>query len=489
MKINEKFLYEIWKEKNFKDELYTSDSEKIEVIDTGTENRDNGGPDFQNARIKIGNITYHGDIEIDSHHSDWKAHGHFLNKNYNKIILHVVLSKENFQPFVYTREGRKVPSICLTDFTRDSYSEVIKNAITNERKNRVYIMPCHGLNDVVTEDEKLKFLFELGAERFQKKSAKIYNRLKEILYLKNMNVREPVVKYDFDSDFKNIKYSSKDFSDQLIWQQLMYEMIFEALGYSQNKDIMVKLAKAVNIGFLTKFKNESDFKFIIESALLNVSGMIPDKIKFPDEETAEYARSLMEKWNQIKNQYDGITFDNTQWHYFKLRPHNFPTIRIAGGTRITSKIILGPLINQLIHLFENENKFNKIISELRNLLIVESEGFWKYHYVFDKEASEELKYFIGLSRADEIIINVVLPVLMLYFEIFQNDESARRAKKLFLQYNQNSSNRLVNQVGKTLKINKHINQSVYYQGAIEIFRNYCVKEKCLECKIGKRIFD
>jgi hypothetical protein len=489
MKIHEKFLYEIWKEKNFNTDLLTNNSEKIEIIDSGTENKDLSGPDFLNARVKIGNITYQGDIEIDSWHSDWKSHGHFLNKNYNKLILHVVLSKDRFQPYVYTRDGRKVPSICLTDFIRESFNELIKEAIYKERKGRMFDMPCTGLNDVVSEDDKLKFLFELGTDRFKKKSAKLFSRLKEILYLRNMNVREPVVKYDFGEEFRNLKYSAKDFSTPVIWQQLIYELFFEALGYSKNKDIMLKLAKAVNIEFLLKFVDDAEYSKVIESTLFNVSGLIPDDPKFPDEETSEYVRSLIEKWNEIKTSYDGITFEKEQWHFFKLRPQNFPTLRIAGGARLAGKIVKGPLISKFIDLFENENRFNKLTAELRNSIIVEADGFWKNHFVFDKSSKEELKYFIGLSRADEIIINVILPVMMLYFEIFQNDESARRAKKLYIQYSQKSSNRLVNQVGKTLNVKEHINQSVYYQGAIEIFRNYCVKDRCLECNIGKKVFE
>ena len=489
MKIHEKFLYEIWKEKNFSSDLQTTDLEKIEIIDPGIENKDLSGPDFLNARVKIGNITYQGDVEIDNWHSDWKSHGHFLNKNYNKLILHVVLSKDRFQPYVYTRDGRKVPSICLTDFTRDSFKELIQDAISRERKNRIFDMPCTGLNDIVGEEEKLKFLFDLGTERFKKKSSKLFNRLKEILYLRNMHVREPVVKYDFGEEFRNLKYSAKDFSDPVIWQQLIYELFFEALGYSKNKDIMLKLAKAVNIEFLTKLVDNEDYKQVIESALFNVSGLIPESSSFPDEETTAYIRSLIEKWNEIKSSYDGITFGSEQWHFFKLRPQNFPTLRIVGGARLAEKIVKGPLITKFINLFETENRFNKLTAELRNLIIVEADDFWKNHFVFDKSSKDELKYFIGLSRADEIIINVILPVMMLYFEIFQNDESARRAKKLYLQYSQKSSNQLVNQVGKTLNIKEHINKSVYYQGAIEIFRNYCVRDRCLECKIGHKVFE
>jgi len=112
-KIHEKFLSEIWKKQNFSKSLFTQDGQKVEIIDSGMENNELGGPDFKNARIKIGNLTYFGDVEIDSFHSDWKAHGHSINKKYNKVVLHAVLDENTFQPFVFTQEGRKIQSICL----------------------------------------------------------------------------------------------------------------------------------------------------------------------------------------------------------------------------------------------------------------------------------------------------------------------------------------------------------------------------------------
>ena len=80
MKIKEKIVYEIWKDGTFRETLTTSDLQAIEVVDSGTQNKDLAGPDFLNARIKFGNITYLGDIEIDSKHSDWKSHGHYFDK-------------------------------------------------------------------------------------------------------------------------------------------------------------------------------------------------------------------------------------------------------------------------------------------------------------------------------------------------------------------------------------------------------------------------
>ena len=82
-KVHEKFLYELWKNQSFTSDLSTKDGQSIDIIDTGVENNELGGPDFKNARIKIGNITFMGDVEIDSFYTDWRTHGHNLNKKYN----------------------------------------------------------------------------------------------------------------------------------------------------------------------------------------------------------------------------------------------------------------------------------------------------------------------------------------------------------------------------------------------------------------------
>jgi hypothetical protein len=147
------------------------------------------------------------------------------------------------------------------------------------------------------------------------------------------------------------------------------------------------------------------------------------------------------------------------------------------------------LIKNFIDLTQLENSTKKITNYLRNIIIVNGKGYWKNHFTFDKVAKEDLKYFIGLSRADEIIVNVILPVLSLYFEIFSEQDAARNIRNLYINYTQKSSNQLVNQVGETLNLTSLKKKSVYYQGMIELFRIYCVKEKCLECKIGEKVFN
>ena len=167
MSINEKIIYEIWKEGKFKKELTVDDSQKIEIIDPGTHNKDSAGPDFLNARIKFGNITYLGDVEIDTWHSDWKTHGHFFDKKYNKVILHIVISREKHQPFVFCKDGRKVHSICILDFVDENIHTALIDAVKAEKQNRKFEMPCFGRNDAVHKKEKLDFLFRAWCRKIQ----------------------------------------------------------------------------------------------------------------------------------------------------------------------------------------------------------------------------------------------------------------------------------------------------------------------------------
>ncbi len=488
IKIPEKFLYEIWKDQNFARNLTTRDGQVIQVIDVGSENKEVGGPDFKGARIKIGNITYMGDIEIDSFYTDWKSHGHSINKKYNKVILHAAFNNDAKKSFVYTSEGRKVQSISLCEFLKNDIISIIQKALLSEKRNKINKMPCTEVNKEVSEDQKLDFVFNLGVKRFKDKQEKMLERLKELSYLRDMNLKEPVIKYELDEKFYNRTFTKKDFSHPAIWQQLIYESVFEALGYSKNKEIMKALAKTVIIDFYGGIKNKDDFIICAESVLFNVGGLVPDPAEIKDSETLEYVRTIVEKWNALKNGYDRNLFNAAQWHFSKLRPQNFPTIRLAGGARLVHKILHGNLIEEAIDRTEKITNITKLTNALRSLFIVKGEGYWKYHYVFDQKAKEPLKYFLGASRADEILVNIILPILSIYFEIFDKKELSQRIIKVYLNFYQKSENNLVNEIASTLKLRDAWKRSVLYQGMIELFRNFCSREKCLECEIGKKVF-
>lgn len=488
IKYFEKFLYEIWKEKKFETELLTSEGEKISIIDSGHQNKELGGPDFLNARIKIGNITYCGDVEIDSFYSDWRNHGHNINKKYNKVILHAALNHDSNNSFVYTQEGRKVQSIPLEKFLVKDLRNSIQEAILKERDNRINKMPCIEINDIVEKKQKLDFLFDLGIARFKRKCEKNFERLKELKYLKELNLKEPVVKYSLDENFYNKTFTADDFKDAELWKQLFYEQVFEALGYSKNKKEFLRLATYADYPFIKKTIMNENCIHQIEAVLFNAAGVIPDQSSIYDEVTLQYIKELKEAWVEIKQHYDSETMNLEDWHFYKLRPPNFPTIRIAGGVVILYRMIKENLVSNIIKDFRESNLKN-IVKNLRAKIIVKSDGYWKKYYNFGQMIKNETKYFIGLSRADEIIINVILPYAYIYFDLFGEKDLTKKVLKLYMNYFQNSENNLVLEVSSTLMLDNAERRSVLSQGMIELFRSYCSKAKCMECMIGKSVFN
>jgi hypothetical protein len=488
-KISENILYDIWKKQSYKSSLKTIDGDDISVLDVGTHCSDDPGPDFKNARIRIGNLTYVGDIEIDSDYSDWKSHGHNIDNKYSKVILHVTLFNKGGYGYVYTRDGRKVPSICLSEVVDKKFLYIVSPKVNNEREEQNSNLKCHSVIDTLATDVKEKYLQKLGIERFDKKCKKVYSRLKELQFLKELGIHEPVVSYELSHEFHDKAFVHSDFNSKEIWQQLFYEMIFEALGYSKNKNQMVLLAQAANLKFLSKIEKDGILTEKYEAALLFISGIISSKNIGTEQHSREYYERIFLHWQSINPFYDGKYLDETIWHFFRMRPQNFPTIRIAGGARLIKELLNNNLIGLVAKKIIEIHNLTVLINSLRSVFVIKSEGFWKDHYVFDQNAGTEIKYFVGASRSDEIIVNVVLPFFSVYFEVFGNPAASKKILKLFSIYEQRAENHIISEVAESLRFSDHIKKTVYSQGMIELFRNFCSKNKCLECELGKILFN
>ncbi len=489
IKIPENLLYDIWQKQSYKSPLKTETGDDISILDVGSRNEDLAGPDFKNARLRIGNLTFVGDIEIDCNYSDWKAHGHNIDNKYNSVILHASLINKNQQSYVYTRNGRKVPSICFSNFIEKQLIENLKLNMTEEKNEVAGKLKCSSSAASVLYEIKEKFISKLGVERFHKKCNKIYDRLKELQFLNELNIREPVIAYELTSQFHERKFQHKDFVKKEIWQQLFYELIFEALGYSKNKAQMVELAQSANINFLQKIETDGVLVDKYEALLLYISGLVKKPDKISNKDSKNYIERIMLNWNSVKPFYDGKFMDESSWHFFRLRPQNFPTIRIAGGARLIKEILHGNMMNNVAKKITEIHNLTVLINSLRSLFVIKSDGFWKTHFVFDQVTNGDIKYFVGATRADEIVVNVILPFFAIYFEIFGNPQLTKKILKVYSIYQQRSENQIIIDVANSLQLNDQTHKTVLAQGMIDIFRNYCSKNKCLECEIGKTIFN
>ncbi|PJA96489.1 MAG: hypothetical protein CO129_06310 [Ignavibacteriales bacterium CG_4_9_14_3_um_filter_34_10] len=486
-RIAEKLLQDIWRTQNFTSKLKTFEGEELTVIDPGELNYENAGPDFINARIKIGNFLFSGDIEIDKDYNNWKSHGHNINAKHNKVILHACLTNLHNQFYVYSKDGRRITSICIKPFIDQSLLGNINPDLNVV--NEASFIKCNFYADLIDFETKKKFLAKLGIDRFNRKSQKYLQRLKELAYLKSLSINEPVIKYQMHPNFENKQFQSNDFMDRELWEQLFYEIIFEALGYSKNKNEMIKLSQYANVKFLKKLGKGPETNKLFESALLNISGLVPkDKDEKVNGEFG-YINELKNDWNKIVPIYDGETMFESEWQFLKLRPQNFPTLRIAGGSRIVYDILYNNLIGLISKKISEIYNFDVLTKSIRSLFIVKSRGFWKNHFVFKQKSNIEIKYLVGISRADEIMINVVLPFFSLYFEIFNRRELSKKILKIYSNYYQSSENKIVSEVADSLEVSDLLKKSIYAQGVLELFRNFCSKKKCEECEIGKIVFN
>lgn len=487
-KVKESVLYEVWKNQNFKNHLKTFDGEDIKVLDPGVLNEDQAGPDFKNARIRIGNLTYVGDIEIDTSYNDWKSHGHNIDIKYTRVILHASLFNKNNLNAVYTRDGRKVNSICLLNLIDKNILKDYSERAEESTHENFSSLKCHSAGSDLKTDLIEKVLYQFGIERFEKKCKRIYARLKELQFLKELNIKEPVISYDLNQQFQERKFQYNDFSSKEIWQQLFYELIFEALGYSKNKTQMMELAQNANLKFLSKIEKDGVILDKYEAMLLHIGGLMQNSSANKEAASKEYIDRMNIHWTSLRALYDGKLMEETQWHFFKLRPQNFPTIRIAGGVRLLFDLLHKDLIKTLVRKITEIHNLSVLTNSLRSIFIVKGEGFWKNHYVFDQKSNSEIKYFIGASRADEILVNVVLPFMAVYFEIYGNQQLVKKVFKMYSTYEQKSENQIVNDVSKSLNAATQVKKTIFAQGMIELFRNYCSKGRCLECEIGKLVF-
>ena len=167
-KLHEHTLYEIWKSQNFVNPPKTITGEEILILDAGIYNNDTAGPDFKNARIRIGNLTFVGDIEIDCNYSDWKIHGHHIDNKYSKVILHAAFLNKNKHAFVYTRDGRKINSICLSELLEKTFVENLFETKESNEHNDSNNLRCHFSLNKISQEQKEKYLYQLGASRFEK---------------------------------------------------------------------------------------------------------------------------------------------------------------------------------------------------------------------------------------------------------------------------------------------------------------------------------
>lgn len=360
----EDILHYVWKFRLFEKPLVTIDGQAVEVIDVGIPNT-NEGPDFFNAKIKIDDKVWAGNVEIHLSSSDWNKHGHQTNKNYNSVILHVV---EKSTGVVYNERGQQVPQ-CVITFPlhiKDSYEFLIHSSAD---------IPCCNYIGDMESLHITSWMNNLLVERIERKT----NRIGELLQQYNNS-----------------------------WDEVFYILLSRNFGFGLNSDSFERLALSLPLRYIQK---QGDNLVQIEAMLFGQAGMLDEEAYIDD-----YYSLLKKEYEFLKNKYDLAPLESYTFRKLRSRPTAFPHIRIAQ---------LAALLHHSHGLFAKIIGCEDI-GRIRLLFHHNASEYWQTHYIFGGTSSRKSKY-LGDASLDIILINTVAPILFIYGRSIDSEEHCERA--------------------------------------------------------------
>ena len=416
--MKEDFLHYLWKFKNFNTRtLKSTTGELITIIHVG-QYLEQAGPDFFNAQIIIGNQKWAGNVEIHLKSSDWYAHHHEKDSAYENIILHVVWEHD---VEIYRSDNSVVPVLALKEFVS---SETIANYNSlRSTKSWIYCeKQLADLDDFLLSNWQERLFFE----RLERKSKPIF----ELLHQTNSD-----------------------------WESVLFYLLAKNFGLNTNGESFFKIASSIPFSIIRK----EGFELAnIEALLFGNAGLLDS-----DKED-QYFSDLKFRYYYLLQKYQLEKPIIAPVQFFKLRPDNFPTIRLS----------------QLAALYHSQqNLFSKIIQLNSALAIyqffeVSASSYWSSHYQFDKESPKKKK-LMSKSFIDLLIINTILPIQFAYSQSLGKENSEDLIQLLVaISPEKNSIIDKFKSFGITSK------NAFETQSLLQLKKEYCNKSKCLECAIG-----
>jgi len=423
--MNEAFLSFIWKFRLYNPQLISTSGESITVIATG-EPHTNSGPDFFNARIQIGSTLWAGNVEIHTRASDWYRHSHQLDDAYTNVILHVVYEADadiilNDQRVVATLEIKRF----LKPEVHIQYFELTHSA---------YPIPCSQSIAEVPEITMRAWLDRMLVERLEQRADTIQEAL---------------------------RVSGNDY------EQAFYQVLAGGFGFHINTLPFTMLSRILPYKLLRKHSGDIH---VCEALVYGQAGMLNEL----SEEIIEdaYYRELKSHYKFLSGKYKLLPLETHLWKFLRMRPVNFPTIRLSQFTELITTL------PTLFGSFLDTSSANDCLA----LLNVKASVYWDTHYVFGKPTPGKQKR-MGRESAAVLIINTVAPFLFMYGKWLGEEAHCRKALNLITSLPA-ENNRIIQEWKRA-----GLNCSSAYdtQAAIGLYKNYCIKKNCLICSIGTAI--
>lgn len=484
--IPERFIRQIWQRQLFSTaDLRTSDGRPVTILSPGTAN-DDGGPDFKDARVRVNQITYYGDVELHRDAASWQSHSHDIDPHYNKVILHVAMTANPLLPPACTASRRRIPLLVLHPFLdpalRSAWDRMIPGSDLGGREP----LPCTGHSKHLQVELLTQWLTRLASERLELKIRRLHERLRQLADERTMTVREPYPRYYGDPALipsPQKEYSQRDFSSKELWEQLLYEAIMECLGYAKNRKPFVALARAMTLSRLKRFgAGDAETVMVL---LFGAAGLLPSSRGLPEKESRIYVRRLRQRWKTLRPHFHIPVLHEADWLFFRLRPGNFPTARLAAVAYILPTLFGGDGFRNLIGIFSREGCSPATRRrELRRLFAFTPDAFWRRHYHFRGIAGKR-GASLGKERINDILINAIIPIALLYARVFKNAVIQSHAKQTLETMPSSPPNSITVRVSHALLEGRVVLRSaLLQQGALQLYHVYCRQRRCKECVAG-----
>jgi len=423
--MKEEFLHYVWKNGLFyAGKLRDDDGNPIEIIHPGEYNRDSG-PDFFNARIRIHGTEWAGNIEIHIKASDFIAHGHNRDHAFDNVILHVVHENDKR---IRDARGQEVLTvrIDIEDSIYEKYTSLINNPAT---------IACQ--NEIKRVDRFLisHWLHSLLVERLTGKSEMIGRILSE---------------------------TGND------WEETFYRILCRYFGFRVNTEPFEMLAAALPFKIIRK---HIDNRFQVESLLFGTSGMLEEGL-FRSAINDDYYLNLVKEYRILSAKYSLKPIHGWLWKFSKLRPVNFPTVRISQLSSMLSAT--GGLFSRVLE--------TKNIKDLKSCFEVSATEYWDDHFVFGKK-SRAIRKRTGETATDILLINSVIPVMFCFGLVRDNQEITERPLT-FLGEIEPESNVIIDEWHKS---GIEAASAFDTQALLQLRNEYCRRRRCLDCRIGNKL--
>ncbi len=451
-KIDEDFVQKLWNTQRFINaNLLTIDGKEIRVLKPGVWNREEG-PDFMHAEIEINGKLLVGDIEIHVKSSEWYTHKHHLNSRYNRVVLHTVLFNDDFNLRTRLQNGKRISTLELLKWIDAPIGDLFDETKQAEANAEDFCKVTGKRLDI----ENIKGVFEsLGNERFLEKA-----------------------------DAVRLLRTRLDF------EQILYEGIMEALGYSQNSKPLRELAQRVPFADFDHMSEEE-----IQAILFGVAGLLPSQTKKPlpiTEKEHPFVVALEKLWYASKHAVQANRMNATQWRFSNMRPFNYPTRRIAAISQLIHQS-KGSLMMYFLPtgeraaMADTPKLLGNIRKELLNLLMLEPKGYWETHSNFGKGGTQKAK-LIGESRALDITVNKILPVAYIWAVESESRTLQEAILNLYSSSTKLQENKIIRQIesqifSQTQPMRLIKPTAKIQQGTIRLYKNYCVDQLCDLCPI------